>query len=622
MGWANQQREVGSSPDRAKVDVVSLNTTALRGGMLLDDISSVFGMHAFLDDTSGGGASVAQQIRDALGTNLVRVIDLFREFDENGDGTVGKGEFRKALTRLMQSPPTREDSDALFESIDADESGAIEYKELHKLLRRRKGDRGPRQSLWEPRAARPKYVRPSSSSSAPAIVTDGDRDVPSGIADERRPVSPSALSFARSEAVLLGQLITRPVSTMALSRRRVATLNEMTASIDRTAEREAARIVALNRKQSQAEARVRALRSLSAKSRQAESIAATGVFVSRAALTPNGTTAGSTSELRAATPSNASTFGSAWWQIQSLQSTSWASSGRKPAVSLLDERFAPPRVLPSSISEATFRPVGNEHAAHTEPSRRVPDTVAAMATALLPYACVAVESEFHKGNSDGYESSLIKSGTASAIAAVPAAASRMEWQNDIGATPIRATLAPRAAAPHARAGCAPRQSATTPSVFMASLRSPSGQAVARVPVLPRPECNEAMRAGYWGGGFEVDRQSRVPGSQQHQQYFNPAKRALHEEQLAAGLTPGSDAAVEDADGSAAMHDDLLGFAAKPPEASANGRTLAQKFLEKRFGKAGSEEIEQQPPPPRPTRAAREDPILLPRRVVARGRRGA
>ena len=50
---------------------------------------------------------MADQLRDALVTNAVRVIDLFREWDEDGDGTVSKKEFRKAVIHLgLEVPPS------------------------------------------------------------------------------------------------------------------------------------------------------------------------------------------------------------------------------------------------------------------------------------------------------------------------------------------------------------------------------------------------------------------------------------------------------------------------------------------------------------------------------------
>lgn len=124
------------------VNIVPLNATALRGGKLIEDVSGVFGAHAFLTLGADSGSSV-QQLRDALGANLTRVIDLFHELDENGDGKVGKREFRRALARIVDSPPSQEDSDVIFNSFDMDESGAIEYKELHTLRARTPPQREP-----------------------------------------------------------------------------------------------------------------------------------------------------------------------------------------------------------------------------------------------------------------------------------------------------------------------------------------------------------------------------------------------------------------------------------------------------------------------------------------------
>ena len=81
------------------------------------------------------GGDVRQQLKDHLRKNAVRVIDLFREWDEDGDGTVSKKEFRKAMPLLGLHVP-RKEVDALFEEWDPDGSGDIDMKELNKVLRR------------------------------------------------------------------------------------------------------------------------------------------------------------------------------------------------------------------------------------------------------------------------------------------------------------------------------------------------------------------------------------------------------------------------------------------------------------------------------------------------------
>ena len=76
-----------------------------------------------------------EQLRDALSKNAVRVIDLFRDWDDDQSGSVSKKEFRKAMNQFGLDAHKKE-VEALFDSWDPDGSGSIEYKELNKLLRR------------------------------------------------------------------------------------------------------------------------------------------------------------------------------------------------------------------------------------------------------------------------------------------------------------------------------------------------------------------------------------------------------------------------------------------------------------------------------------------------------
>ena len=65
----------------------------------------------------------------------MRVIDLFREWDEDKSGTISKREMRRAMPLLGFHAP-RSAVDALFDSMDPDGSGSISYDELNSLLRR------------------------------------------------------------------------------------------------------------------------------------------------------------------------------------------------------------------------------------------------------------------------------------------------------------------------------------------------------------------------------------------------------------------------------------------------------------------------------------------------------
>ena len=88
-----------------------------------------------IDIDESSDKSVAQQLRDILSKNAVRVVDLFREWDEDGNGSVSKKEFRKAMPLLGFDAP-RAVVDEVFDSFDPDGGGAISIDELNKALRR------------------------------------------------------------------------------------------------------------------------------------------------------------------------------------------------------------------------------------------------------------------------------------------------------------------------------------------------------------------------------------------------------------------------------------------------------------------------------------------------------
>ena len=86
-------------------------------------------------DESPGAPPVADQLRDVLSKQAVRVIELFRDMDLDGDGLIDRKEFRRGMTALGLDVP-RAMVDALFDSWDPDGSGSIDQRELNKMLRR------------------------------------------------------------------------------------------------------------------------------------------------------------------------------------------------------------------------------------------------------------------------------------------------------------------------------------------------------------------------------------------------------------------------------------------------------------------------------------------------------
>lgn len=72
-----------------------------------------------------------------LAKNQARVIDLFRQWDTNSDGQISKKEFRRGMLALGFDVQGSE-VEALFTQMDPDCSGAIDFQELSRELRKAK----------------------------------------------------------------------------------------------------------------------------------------------------------------------------------------------------------------------------------------------------------------------------------------------------------------------------------------------------------------------------------------------------------------------------------------------------------------------------------------------------
>jgi len=77
---------------------------------------------------------ISRQLNAILIAEAVRVIDLFRDWDEDGNGLVDSKEFHRALLALGYAV-SKDESTELFATFDPDGSGTIEFAELSFLLR-------------------------------------------------------------------------------------------------------------------------------------------------------------------------------------------------------------------------------------------------------------------------------------------------------------------------------------------------------------------------------------------------------------------------------------------------------------------------------------------------------
>ena len=72
-------------------------------------------------------------LRQSLGLHQAQLVRIFREWDEDGDGCVSRHEFRRAMP-MLGLRASGDEIDELFDSIDQDNSGTIEYHELKDYL--------------------------------------------------------------------------------------------------------------------------------------------------------------------------------------------------------------------------------------------------------------------------------------------------------------------------------------------------------------------------------------------------------------------------------------------------------------------------------------------------------
>ena len=93
-------------------------------------------------DRSPGAPPIAEQLKRLMRDNFMRLLDVYKMFDVNGDGCIEKREFFDSLAGLGYDV-ARHDSDALFDSFDVDGSGEVSYHELYKKLKRTEGGRNP-----------------------------------------------------------------------------------------------------------------------------------------------------------------------------------------------------------------------------------------------------------------------------------------------------------------------------------------------------------------------------------------------------------------------------------------------------------------------------------------------
>ena len=94
-----------------------------------------------LDGDGSGKVDMSEyllwSLRDALARSSERVCDLFKKWDEDNSGKIDKREFTRAIRALLGiSDMSDADIGGVFDELDDDKSGVLEYKEMNMMLRK------------------------------------------------------------------------------------------------------------------------------------------------------------------------------------------------------------------------------------------------------------------------------------------------------------------------------------------------------------------------------------------------------------------------------------------------------------------------------------------------------
>ena len=79
-----------------------------------------------------------RKINAHIKSNMIKVNNLFQQFDTSGDGMLSKVEFRKGIEAILANALftiSNEEINSLFNSIDIDRSNAVSYREFLQKLR-------------------------------------------------------------------------------------------------------------------------------------------------------------------------------------------------------------------------------------------------------------------------------------------------------------------------------------------------------------------------------------------------------------------------------------------------------------------------------------------------------
>lgn len=147
---ANRENRMGAPVARDSLNYASVRVRALPPEAQL---------------SAGSDLSVMEQLGMLLTIHAKTLISLFLDWDEDGNGGINKKEWRRAIAALQYKAP-RAIIDRLFDELDLNSDGILEFHEMKQALQKYVGQKRVDSHLKRPPTpgSRP---RTSSSSGSP-----------------------------------------------------------------------------------------------------------------------------------------------------------------------------------------------------------------------------------------------------------------------------------------------------------------------------------------------------------------------------------------------------------------------------------------------------------------------
>ena len=100
----------------------------------LQTAGSSSALNAALADLEIDPQRPIESLQNGLAKNAAMLIELFKSWDADNDGTVSRKEFCKGV-KFLGVPIEKAYALELFDRYDPDKSGTMDFRELQKMLR-------------------------------------------------------------------------------------------------------------------------------------------------------------------------------------------------------------------------------------------------------------------------------------------------------------------------------------------------------------------------------------------------------------------------------------------------------------------------------------------------------